>query len=59
MTGWNGGDVLQLQQDGWRQRSIAAAWDVSERAVSRWLTACAGVVQRRCGPDHAPEPFPS
>ena len=27
------------QQEGWKQRSIAAASDVSEGAVSRWLTA--------------------
>ena len=36
---WRRMRALQLQQDGWKQRSIAAALDVSERAVSRWLTA--------------------
>ena len=36
---WRRMRALQLKQDGWKQRSIAAALNVSEGAVSRWLTA--------------------
>lgn len=36
---WRRMRALQLNQDGWRSRSIAAALGVSEGAVSRWLAA--------------------
>src|SRR5271165_3966025 len=36
---WRRMRALQLKQDGCKQRSIAAALDVSEGAVSRWLSA--------------------
>jgi transposase len=35
---WRRVRALQLKQDGWKQRSIAAVLDVSEGAVSRWLS---------------------
>ena len=31
--------ALALKQHGWTQRAIAEAFDVSEQAVSQWLTA--------------------
>jgi transposase len=34
---WRRLRAWQLQQDGWKQRAIAAALDVSEAAVSQWF----------------------
>src|SRR4051812_46888233 len=36
---WRRLRALQLAQDGWKQRDIAAALDVTAGAVSQWLTA--------------------
>jgi transposase len=35
---WRRLRAWQLKQDGWKQRDIAVALDVSEAAVSQWLT---------------------
>src|SRR5467141_1222197 len=43
---WRRLRALQLKQRGWQQRHIAQALDVSEPAVSEWLTAA-----REGGPD--------
>src|SRR5262245_42757351 len=34
---WRRSRAVQLKQDGWRQRTIAAALGVAEETVSRWL----------------------
>src|SRR5947209_5776828 len=39
---WRRLRALQLKQQGWKQRDIAAALAVSEAAVSRWLAAARG-----------------
>src|SRR5689334_9681626 len=36
---WRRMRALELRQQGWKQRTIAAALDVSAAAVSQWLTA--------------------
>jgi protein-disulfide isomerase-like protein with CxxC motif len=40
---WRRMRAVQLKQQGWYQRAIAEALDVSEVSISRWLTrACQG-----------------
>ena len=36
--------ALELKVDGWKQREIAYALDVSEAAVSQWLSAVGTLV---------------
>jgi transposase len=43
---WRRKRALELKQQGWKQRTIAAALGVTEGAVSQWLAAA-----RRGGPD--------
>ena len=43
---WRRKRALELKQQGWKQRTIAAALGVTEGAVSQWLSAA-----RRGGPD--------
>src|SRR5829696_4149514 len=49
---WRRLRALALQQQGWKQRDVATALDVSEAAVSQWLTAArrAGAAALRSRP---------
>jgi transposase len=60
---WRRFRALQLKERGWYQRDIAEALDVSEDAVSRWLTRARDggpqVLRSRSSPGRPPKLSPS
>src|SRR5713226_290793 len=56
---WRRLRVLQLKQQGWYQRDIAEALDVSEETVSRWLARARDegpeALRARPAPGHPPK----
>lgn len=55
---WRRTRALDFERQGWKQREIAAALDVSEAAVSQWIAAarCGGPEALRAHPKPGPIP---